>query len=65
MRIKNQDQRDRFFGWMDGFMDAAEELPDGAWQAFGEYAVKVYNKTHGTTYDPYDAWLYWTEKAPH
>jgi hypothetical protein len=63
VKIKDQDERDRLFGWMEGYMSMAEGLPDGAWQAVGEEGVKAYNEQYRMKYDPYDAWLYWAERT--
>ena len=48
-----------FFAWMDGYCEAFEDLPDGAWQAACEGAVAQFNRDHGTRIDPYDGWIAW------
>lgn len=61
MKIHDAQERERFFGWMEGYMSMCDDLPDGAWQAVGEEGVKHYNEQYGTKLDPFDAWLYWAE----
>lgn len=63
MKIRDPKKRDAFLGWMDGYMSAAEDMPDGAWESFGVEAVEIFNKEYGTNYDPFDAWLYWSEQS--
>jgi hypothetical protein len=49
----------QFIDWMSGYCGGLDDLPDGAWQAWCEEGVAVFNKDCGTHIDPHDGWLYW------
>ena len=50
-----------FVDWMDGYCEAFDDLPDGAWQSCCENAVEDYNKEHKTNIDPFDGWMHWVK----
>jgi hypothetical protein len=43
--------------YLDGYLSAWDELPDGAWQAACEDAIGACEKFKGQ--DPYEVWLAW------
>ncbi len=43
--------------FLDGYLFAFDELPDGAWQAACEEAIAECDKFKGR--EPYDVWLAW------
>jgi hypothetical protein len=43
--------------YLDGYLSAWDELPDGAWQAACEDAISASEKFKGQ--DPYEVWLAW------
>lgn len=48
-----------FFDFMDGFCEAFDDLPDGAWQECCKEGVLEYNKEFKTNIDSHDGWLAW------
>jgi hypothetical protein len=45
------------FDYLDGYLSAFEDFPDGAWQAACEEAIGANSKFAGR--DPYDVWIAW------
>lgn len=45
--------------YLDGYLSAFEDLPDGAWQAACEEAIGREPKFRGR--DPYDVWMAWAK----
>lgn len=58
--MKKKRAQQELFDYMELFDDP--EAPDGAWQAMLEDAVRQYNEEHGTSYDPYESWLAYTQR---
>lgn len=48
---------DGFVDWMKGYCSSFDDMPDGAWQAACEDAVRHYNRDHKTNLDPFDGWM--------
>ncbi len=44
--------------------DEAMGMPNGAWQAYMETTVAMYNHEFGTKFDPFTEWLGWVERQP-
>lgn len=59
--MKNKDME--FLWWMKGAMELYEDLPDGAWWAVGEETVELFNKEHGTDWDPHEGFHYYCKLA--
>lgn len=51
-------KKEQLYLWMEDFDNA--ELPDGAWQAALEDAVKTFNEENDTHYDPFESFLEYT-----
>jgi type IV pilus assembly protein PilA len=51
--------KDYDFQFLDGYLSALDELPDGAWQVSCENAIAECAQFKGR--DPYDVWLAWVE----
>ena len=45
--------------FLDGLLEAYDELPDGAWQAACEGAIGACERFNGQ--DPFEVWLAWCE----
>jgi hypothetical protein len=52
---------DEFTGFMDGYCDAFDDLPDGAWQSCCMEGVESFNEVNKTRIDPHDGWMFWLE----
>lgn len=63
MRKKRKQISQQFYSFMDGYCDAFDDLPDGAWQSACMEGVKSYNKQFGTRIDPHRGWLAWVTKG--
>jgi hypothetical protein len=48
--------------YLDGLLEAWNELPDGAWQAACEDSIRRCGEFRGR--DPYDVWLAWCLAQP-
>jgi hypothetical protein len=51
---------DNDMAFLDGLLNAWEDLPDGAWQAACEDSIRECGRFK--QHDPYDVWIAWVEK---
>lgn len=52
-----------FCDFMDGYCDAFDDFPDGAWQSCCMEGVEAFNDWRKTHIDPHDGWLYWVQHS--
>jgi hypothetical protein len=50
---------DAIFGFLDGVAEALDDLPDGAWMAALEDAVREFDRMHKQRHDPHATVMRW------
>jgi len=57
------DQDLDFITFMDGYMDAFDDLSDGAWTEVVHQGVEAFNSTYNRDLDPHEGFIHYIENA--